>query len=146
MNRVRSYDLETGKVIWEAPGTTMNPIPSPVAADGMVFAMSGFRGNNLKAIHLAQARGDLTGTSAIAWTLDRDTPYVPRCVAGARGQHDLHARAQTPVRDRGVDPPHPLQLAHGVAGDSAVPQNEEVANLVHGLLWSVSCRQRPVTK
>jgi outer membrane protein assembly factor BamB len=77
MNRLRSYDLETGKVIWEAPGTTMNPIPSPVAADGMVFAMSGFRGNNLKAIHLAQARGDLTGTSAIAWTLDRDTPYVP---------------------------------------------------------------------
>ena len=55
----------------------MNPIPSPVAADGMVFVTSGFRGNNLKAIRLADARGDITGSSAIAWTLDRDTPYVP---------------------------------------------------------------------
>src|SRR6202043_3498310 len=26
---------------------------------------------------LAGARGDITGTGAIAWTLDRDTPYVP---------------------------------------------------------------------
>jgi outer membrane protein assembly factor BamB len=55
----------------------MNPIPSPVYADGMVFVTSGFRGNNLKAIRLADARGDLTGSGAIVWTLDRDTPYVP---------------------------------------------------------------------
>ena len=77
MNRVRSYDLETGKVVWESKGLTMNVIPSPVAADGMVFVTSGFQGNNLKAIRLAEARGDITGTSAIVWTLDRDTPYVP---------------------------------------------------------------------
>ena len=77
MNKLQSYDLETGKVVWEAPGTTMNPIPSPVYADGMVFATSGFRGNNLKAIRLAEARGNLAGSGAIAWTLDRDTPYVP---------------------------------------------------------------------
>jgi outer membrane protein assembly factor BamB len=77
MNKVRSYDLETGEVVWHAPGTTMNPIPSPVFADGMVFLTSGFRGNNLKAIRLAGAKGDLTGTDAIVWTLDRDTPYVP---------------------------------------------------------------------
>ncbi|HEX7165579.1 MAG TPA: PQQ-binding-like beta-propeller repeat protein [Acidimicrobiales bacterium] len=77
MNRLRSYDLETGSVVWEAPGTTMNPIPSPVAADGMVFATSGFRGNNLKAIRLAGAKGDISTSGAIVWTLDRDTPYVP---------------------------------------------------------------------
>jgi outer membrane protein assembly factor BamB len=77
MNRLRSYDLTTGAVIWETAGLTMNPIPSPVAADGMVFATSGFRGNSLKAIRLAGARGDITGTDAVAWTLDRDTPYVP---------------------------------------------------------------------
>ena len=52
-------------------------IPSPVAADGMVFVTSGFRGNNLKAVRLADARGDITGSNAIAWTLNRDTPYVP---------------------------------------------------------------------
>ena len=38
---------------------------------------SGFRGNNLKAIRLADARGDLSASNAIAWSLDRDTPYVP---------------------------------------------------------------------
>ncbi|MDP1569183.1 MAG: PQQ-binding-like beta-propeller repeat protein [Vicinamibacterales bacterium] len=77
MNKVRGYNLATGALLWEGPGTTMNPIPSPVHADGMVFLTSGFRGNNLKAIRLAEARGDLTTTRAIAWTLDRDTPYVP---------------------------------------------------------------------
>jgi outer membrane protein assembly factor BamB len=77
MNKVRSYDLETGKPVWEAPGTTMNAIPSPVYGDGLVFLMSGFRGNNLKAIRLAGASGDLTGTPAIVWELNRDTPYVP---------------------------------------------------------------------
>jgi outer membrane protein assembly factor BamB len=55
----------------------MNPIPSPVSGDGMVFLMSGFRGNSLKAIRLDAATGDITNTPAIAWTLDRDTPYVP---------------------------------------------------------------------
>jgi len=77
MNRVRSFDLQTGKVVWEGPGTTMNVIPSPVFGNGMVFIMSGFRGNNLKAIRLADATGDISKTSAIAWQLDRDTPYVP---------------------------------------------------------------------
>ena len=77
MNKVRSYDLESGKLVWEGPGLTMNPIPSPVYGDGLVFATSGFRGNSLRAIRLADARGDITGTSAIAWSLDHDTPYVP---------------------------------------------------------------------
>jgi outer membrane protein assembly factor BamB len=77
MNRVRSYDLETGKVVWQTAGVTMNPIPSPVAADGMVFVTSGFRGNSLKAIRLADAKDDAADAKAIAWSLDRDTPYVP---------------------------------------------------------------------
>jgi outer membrane protein assembly factor BamB len=77
MNRLRSYDLETGQLIWESAGVTMNAIPSPVGADGMVFVTSGFRGNSLKAIRLADAKGDITSSPAIVWTLDRDTPYVP---------------------------------------------------------------------
>src|SRR4030095_12186359 len=55
----------------------MNAIPSPVFGDGLVFLMSGFAGNDLKAIRVAEAKGNIDGTSAIAWTLDRDTPYVP---------------------------------------------------------------------
>ena len=77
MRRVRSYDLATGKVVWEMAGLTMNPIPSPVHADGIVYLMSGFRGNSLKAVRLADAKGDITDGPAVIWTFDRDTPYVP---------------------------------------------------------------------
>ncbi|MCM3879307.1 MAG: PQQ-binding-like beta-propeller repeat protein [Vicinamibacterales bacterium] len=77
MNQLISYDLETGQVVWHSQGLTMNPIPSPVGADGMIYAMSGFRGNNLKAIRLAEAKGDISKSPAIVWSLDRDTPYVP---------------------------------------------------------------------
>ena len=77
MNTLQSYNLDDGSIVWESPGLTMNPIPSPVAGDGMLIAMSGFRGNNLKAIRLDDARGDITGSGAIVWELDRDTPYVP---------------------------------------------------------------------
>jgi outer membrane protein assembly factor BamB len=77
MNRVRAYDVDTGDIVWETAGLTMNPIPSPVAGDGLVFLMSGFRGNSLKAVRFGDAKGDITGTPNIAWTLDRDTPYVP---------------------------------------------------------------------
>jgi len=77
MERVRSYDLETGEVVWESDGLTMNAIPSPVYGDGLAFLMSGFRGNDLKAIRLADAKGNIDGTEAIVWSFDRDTPYVP---------------------------------------------------------------------
>lgn len=75
--KVRSYDLATGKVVWEVGGMTANAIPTPVSANGLLFVTSGFRGNALKAIRLADARGDLTGSPAVVWSHDRDTPYVP---------------------------------------------------------------------
>ena len=75
--RIRSYDLETGDIVWEGDGLTMNPIPSPVHEDGLVVLMSGFRGNDLRAVHVDQARGVIDGTNAVAWSFDRDTPYVP---------------------------------------------------------------------
>jgi outer membrane protein assembly factor BamB len=74
--KVRSYDLATGQLVWECAKLTGNVIPSPVAGDGMIFAMSGFRGNALLAIRLGRT-GDLTDTDAVAWRHDRSTPYVP---------------------------------------------------------------------
>ena len=74
---VRAYDVETGAQVWEDEGVTLNAIPSPVSADGLVFVTSGYRGNRLAAIDLTTARGDITGTDAVRWSLDRDTPYVP---------------------------------------------------------------------
>src|SRR5262249_7654158 len=51
-------------------------IPSPVAKDGVVFCMSGYRGSALLAIRLDRT-GDLTGTDAVVWKHDKNTPYVP---------------------------------------------------------------------
>lgn len=75
-NRVRAYELETGRVVWACGGQTVNVIPSPVADDRAVYAMSGYRGAMLAAIPL-DADGDLTGSGRLLWTRNRGTPYVP---------------------------------------------------------------------
>jgi outer membrane protein assembly factor BamB len=57
---------------------TANTIPSPVHLDGLLIVTSGFRGNALLAVKLAEAKGDITGSpAAIAWKFDKDTPYTP---------------------------------------------------------------------
>jgi len=76
-NHVAGYDLATGTRLWQAGGTTMNAIPSPVFGDGVVIAMGGFRGSMARAIRLAEARGDVSAAPAQAWTYEKDTPYVP---------------------------------------------------------------------
>lgn len=76
-NRVRAYDLETGEVVWHVGGMTTNAIPTPVHADGLVYVMSGFRGNALLAIRVAGAKGDLDGTEHVIWSHERDTSYAP---------------------------------------------------------------------
>jgi outer membrane protein assembly factor BamB len=74
---VRSYDAGTGELIWSSSGMTANAIPCPVYADGILYVMSGFRGNALQAIDPTKAKGDITGTDAIMWTYNQDTPYTP---------------------------------------------------------------------
>ena len=76
-NKVRSYDAETGAIIWECTGMTRNVIPNPMFADGILYLMSGFRGNAIKAVDIAKAKGDITGTPAILWEYNQDAPYTP---------------------------------------------------------------------
>src|SRR4029077_10012788 len=40
--KIRSYDLASGNLLWECAGLSANVIPTPVAADGIVYCMSGF--------------------------------------------------------------------------------------------------------
>ncbi|QDT52330.1 outer membrane biogenesis protein BamB [Caulifigura coniformis] len=75
-NRVRSYDLKTGDVIWECGGQVSNVTPSPVPVGNDVICMSGYRGSVAMRLPL-DATGDITGTSKIVWKYDQDTPYVP---------------------------------------------------------------------
>ena len=79
-NQVRSYDYETGEIIWTSSGMTRNVIPNPVYEDGILYVMSGFRGSAIQAIDLTKAKGDITGTDAILWTFAEDTPYTPNPV------------------------------------------------------------------
>ncbi|MFA6128916.1 MAG: PQQ-binding-like beta-propeller repeat protein [Bacteroidales bacterium] len=76
-SKVRSYDFETGELIWECTGLTRNVIPNPVYADGILYVMSGYRGNALLAINLAKATGNITDTDVILWKYLQDTPYTP---------------------------------------------------------------------
>ena len=79
-NQVRSYDFETGEVVWFSTGMTRNVIPNPLYANGILYVMSGFRGSALQAIDIAKAKGDITGSNAILWTYNQDTPYTPNPV------------------------------------------------------------------
>ena len=73
---MRSYDLATGELVWECGGQTANAIPSPVVLGDTVICMSGYRGAAAKAIPLG-ARGDMTGSDKVIWSLGKGTPYVP---------------------------------------------------------------------
>lgn len=74
--RVRSYDLESGRLIWECGGLGSNPIPQPVRLGDLVLVMTGHRDPNLMAIRLGR-EGDLTGTDAIVWSQTRGNSYTP---------------------------------------------------------------------
>jgi outer membrane protein assembly factor BamB len=75
-NRVRSYDLKSGEELWTCGGMTVNAIPSVVSADGIAYAISGYKGAAAVAVPL-DSRGDVTNSPKLAWKFNRGTPYVP---------------------------------------------------------------------
>ena len=75
-NNVRSYDLNTGHILWQCNGLTSNVIPSPVVEGDLVYCMSGYRGYALLAMPLS-ATGDISSSDQIVWSKQRGTPYVP---------------------------------------------------------------------
>ncbi|HVL14097.1 MAG TPA: PQQ-binding-like beta-propeller repeat protein, partial [Gemmata sp.] len=75
-NRVRSYDLATGKLLWECAGMTANPIPSPVRYGDAVVCVSGYRGSAAVSIPLS-SMGDLGSDGKVNWRHEGGTPYVP---------------------------------------------------------------------
>jgi outer membrane protein assembly factor BamB len=71
----RGYDLKTGEELWHCAGQTERPCASAVAADGVAYIGSGFRGSFLGAFDLS-GRGDLAGGPHVLWTYKKDTPDV----------------------------------------------------------------------
>ena len=76
-NRMRAYDPQSGKVIWQCGGLSSNIVATPVSADGMLYAGSSYEKRAFLSIRLDRAKGDITGTDRVAWTRSRGTPYVP---------------------------------------------------------------------
>jgi len=74
-NKIRSYDFDSGELIWECGGLGANPIPHPVRQDDLILSMTGYRDPNLMAIRLGR-KGDLTGTDAIVWNQTRGNSYT----------------------------------------------------------------------
>jgi outer membrane protein assembly factor BamB len=74
--RARSYDLETGKEIWQCGPMTTNAIPSPVTADGVAYCMSGYGDSKAYAIPL-DSTGDVSTSERLLWRNPKGTPYVP---------------------------------------------------------------------
>lgn len=78
---VRSYELETGHLIWQAPGTTLNAIPCPIRNENQVICMGGYQGFMALSIDL-NSTGKVTAESTgpdqpIKWTIPEHTSYVP---------------------------------------------------------------------
>lgn len=74
-NRIRSYDLKEGKVLWEVGGMTVNAIPSPLVSEGVAYIMSGYRGAAAVAVPL-NSKGELK-EDQVLWRYSKGTPYVP---------------------------------------------------------------------
>ena len=73
---VRSYDLDTGDIIWQCSGLTGNVTPCPVVDGNVVYCMSGYQGYSLLALPL-DAKGDISDSDSIIWSIKKGTPYVP---------------------------------------------------------------------
>ena len=75
--RITSYDLATGKIIWECGGLTTCVVPCPVVYDDLVICTSGHRGMEVRAVKLG-SRGDVTDDAQqVVWQSHRNAPYVP---------------------------------------------------------------------
>jgi outer membrane protein assembly factor BamB len=75
-NAIRSYDVESGDLIWECSGLTNCAAASPVVADGKVYCSTGFRGVSTMAIELGH-EGNLTDSDAVSWTTRSVGTNVP---------------------------------------------------------------------
>jgi outer membrane protein assembly factor BamB len=62
-------------LIWECGGQVDNPIPTPVAASGVVYCMTGYQGYAAIAISL-DSKGDVTDTDKVTWRHTTSAPYI----------------------------------------------------------------------
>jgi outer membrane protein assembly factor BamB len=93
----RAYDL-SGKVLWEFAGRMSNlVIPSPFAANGLLYISSGYVGDPHRPVYAVKpgASGDISlkdeavSNEFIAWYLPRGGPYNPSPIVYGRHYYTL---------------------------------------------------------
>lgn len=64
--RIRSYDVETGKLLWECAGLTDNVVSSPIQYGNLLVSGNSYYQQAMLAIRLEGAKGDLSNTDHVA--------------------------------------------------------------------------------
>lgn len=72
--KIEAYNPDTGDVLWTCLGNTVEVIPTPAVAHGLLFVTSGRAGPTL-AVRPGGA-GDVTATH-VAWSTPKGSPFVP---------------------------------------------------------------------
>jgi outer membrane protein assembly factor BamB len=75
LDRVSSYDPDTGELSWFVKGPAESTVASPAFSDDLVFGSGGDPKTEILAIR-ADGKGDVTG-SHVAWRSRRGVSYVP---------------------------------------------------------------------
>ena len=103
--KVKAFDFQTGKLVWEVSGLGLNPIPAPVQQGDVVYVMSGYRDPKLMAVRLGRT-GDLTGTDAVLWESTRGLSYTPSPVLHDNTLYLLTDNGQLSALDAKSGQPH----------------------------------------
>lgn len=119
-NKNRSYDL-SGKLLWEFDGRMSNlVIPTPLAANGMVYISSGYIGDAHRPVYAIKpgASGDIslqedaTSNEFIAWYQPRAAPYNPSPIVYGDHYYTLY--------DRGFLTCHDAQTGEEIYGKQRI--------------------------
>src|SRR5439155_24786207 len=70
-------DRAEGKEVWPGAGMTVTALRWPVAANGVVYCMSGYTGEPKVVAVSLDAKGDVTDKDAVLWQHKGGTPYAP---------------------------------------------------------------------
>ena len=84
-NGVRAYDVERGRPLWNLRGLSMSTSPSPFAAGGLLYASSGYPGDQFRPVYAIRpgASGDIslgagqTSNEYVKWSLRTGGGYLP---------------------------------------------------------------------
>jgi outer membrane protein assembly factor BamB len=76
-NFIRGYDPRTGKELWRLGSSSKITAPTPIADNNLIVVASGRAPERPIFAIRPGARGDITGSKAIAWSYMGRGPYMP---------------------------------------------------------------------